>query len=62
MKRLWECPAPRTTKREKVVCELSLISAPHGRQNWWFKSAGLVQMDIGGMATHGGPGLEAGQL
>ena len=46
-----KCSAPRTTaKREKVVCELPLISAPHGWHNWWIKGTSLVQMDSWGMS------------
>ena len=58
MKKFRECPA----EKEKVVCELPLISAHHRRHSWWIKGAGLVQMDSGGLAAHGEPQVEVGQL
>ena len=42
--------------------ELPLFSAHHEWHNWWIKGAGLAQIDNGGLATNGGPGLEAEKL
>ena len=49
-----------TAKSENVVCELLLVGAAKGQHNWWTEGARLVQMDSGGPATNGGPGLRLG--
>ena len=62
LKRFWECLAPRTAKREKVVCELPLISAHQGWHDWWIEGVGLAQTISGVLAVNRGPGLDTGKL
>ena len=45
------------------ACKEQGGGAPHGlRHNWWIEGTSLAQIDSGGLAAHGRPGLEVGQL